>query len=120
MLPPTIDGRLVNRRQGTWAHQMTVIAYDGQTGSEPYFLILNSWGPAAHGQPPDDSPPGSFWIRWKDMDYMAKKGDSFAYSGMDGFPAQDVDLRIFGQPGPERVAPEAKAKAAETPKKQAS
>lgn len=97
MNPPATDGRLVNRRAGSWSHQMCIIGYDGETGSEPYFYILNSWGPNAHGTPPDDAPPGGFWVRRADVDWIAQQGDSFAFSGFDGFPAQELDFRIIGE-----------------------
>lgn len=89
MRPRTIDGRLVNRRSGSWAHQMCVIGYDGATGREPYWYILNSWGPDAHGTPPDGAPPGGFWVTRRDIDYIARQGDSFALSNHDGFEAAD-------------------------------
>jgi hypothetical protein len=95
MQPRVVDGRLVNERSGTWNHQMCIIGYDGETGSEPYYYVLNSWGAAAHGTPPDDAPPGGFWIRTKDVEYIVKQGDSFAFSDFDGFPAQELDFRII-------------------------
>lgn len=96
MQPPVVDGRLVNRRAATWNHQMCVIGYDGETGREPYYYILNSWGASAHGQPPDDAVPGGFWVRTKDMDAIVAQGDSFAYSTFDGFPSRDLDFRVIG------------------------
>jgi len=95
MRPDVVDGRLVNKRSGTWNHQMCIIGYDGETGSEPYYYVLNSWGAAAHGTPPDDAPPGGFWIRTKDVEYIVRQGDSFAFSDFDGFPAQELDFRII-------------------------
>jgi len=96
MQPNVIDGRLVNKRAGRWNHQMCVIGYDGKTGKEPYWYILNSWGRNAHGTPPDDAPPGGFWVREDDIDYIVRQGDSFAFSGFEGFPAQELDFRIVG------------------------
>jgi hypothetical protein len=93
------DGRMVARRQGSWSHCMCVDGYDG-TGSEPYFHVQNSWGENAHPKPIDDSPPGGFWIRERDMDYIARQGDSWALSDFDGFPARLPDL--FGQSRPQR------------------
>lgn len=89
MQPPAKDGRLVNSRRGSWAHQMCVIGYDGATGQEPYWYILNSWGADAHGKPPDESPPGGFWVRKADMAAIVRQGDSFALSQFQGFPVQD-------------------------------
>ncbi|WP_146370008.1 hypothetical protein [Symmachiella macrocystis] len=96
MQPREVDGRLVNEHRGTWNHQMCIIGYDGLTGSEPYYYVLNSWGAAAHGTPPDDAPPGGFWIREKDVEYIVAQGDSFAFSAFAGFPSQELDFRIIG------------------------
>lgn len=87
--PPVRDGRLVNRRVTTWMHQMCIIGYDGAAGREPYWYVLNSWGDDAHGTPPDDAPPGGFWIARIDVEFIVRQGDSFALSQFDGFPAQD-------------------------------
>lgn len=97
MKPEVVDGRLLNKRSGTWNHQMCIIGYDGETGREPYYYVLNSWGAAAHGTPPDDAPPGGFWIREKDVEYIVRQGDSFAFSDFDGFPADELDFRIIGE-----------------------
>lgn len=92
--PPVKDGRLVNRRWGRWPHQMCVIGYDGSTGSQPYFYILNSWGPEYFGVPPDDSVPGGFWVSKQDIEYIVRQEDSYALSQFDGFPAQDWPLNV--------------------------
>jgi hypothetical protein len=89
---PTKHGRLLNERADTWQHQMCCIGYDGDPETvrlfgEPLFLIRNSWG-EAHGTPPDGSPPGSFWVRARDMAYMLKH-DCWALSDMDGFEPRD-------------------------------
>lgn len=112
MTPPIKDGRRVNRRSGNWNHQMSIVGYDGETGSEPYWYVLNSWGATAHGDPADDAPPGGFWITAKDVEYIVRQGDSFAFSGFKGFPSQPLDFKVFGKakrvkPEP-RSAPEAK------------
>lgn len=88
MRPPTVDGRLVNRKADKWMHCMCIIGYDGSVG-EPLWYILNSWGSDAHGRPPDDSPPGGFWVHEKDVNYIVRQGDSFAFSDAEGFPSQD-------------------------------
>jgi hypothetical protein len=94
MRPAVKDGKLVNRRVTTWQHCMTVIGYDG-SGREPYFYILNSWGPDAHGTPPDDAPPGGFWISKADMEYIVRQKDSYALSDFAGFPANDWDFALM-------------------------
>lgn len=93
----TKDGRLVGVRQGSWSHALTVTAFDGQTGTEPYWYILNSWGEMTHGTPLQGEPPGGFWIREKDMQAIAVQGDSFAYSGFEGFKGRSLNFHLFGQ-----------------------
>lgn len=88
--------RIVFKKSGRWNHQMCVIAYDGETADEPLFYILNSWGPNAHPQPTDDAPPGGFWVRADDIDYITRANDSFAFSSFAGFPAQELDYTIVG------------------------
>lgn len=92
MEPPELDGRLVNRRATTWHHQMVLIAYDG-SGAEPYWYVLNSWGPNAHGTPPDGSPPGGFWVRRPDLLYIVGQEDCWALSDLDtGFEPRDLHV----------------------------
>lgn len=88
---PTEGGVLLNRRSGVWQHQMCVIGWQDHPTLGELFCVLNSWGPGAHGAPPDDAPPGSFWIKKADMDYICRNGEAFAFSQFDGFPAQRVE-----------------------------
>lgn len=99
---PVVEGRLINRASGSWNHVLAIIGYDGETYKEPLFYILNSWGPDAHGTPPDDSPPGGFWVRQADVERIVRQKDSFAFSAVQGFPAT-LDFRIFGQKPKEPV-----------------
>jgi hypothetical protein len=90
------DGRQVAKWNGSWAHQMCVIGYDG-TGSQAYFYVLNSWGPNAHPKPLQDEPPGGFWITFEDADRIARQDDSWAFSSFAGFPRNDeIDFNVFG------------------------
>lgn len=100
MTPPMVNGRRINRRSGSWNHQMSIVGYDGETHTEPLWYVLNSWGPNAHGSPGGDEPPGGFWITRRDVEYIVRQGDSFAFSGFSGFPAQNLDFRIFGKKAP--------------------
>jgi hypothetical protein len=85
---------LLNRRVTTWMHQMCVIGWWDHPTHGEIFCVLNSWGPNAHGKPPDDSPPGSFWVKKADMEYIARQGDTFAFSQFDGFPSQTLTWYI--------------------------
>lgn len=93
------DGRRVAIRNGRWMHQMCLVGYDGETGSQPYYYCLNSWGPNAHPQPLQGEPPGGFWMTEADVAYVLRQGDSFAFSGFNGFPAQEfeIDWTVIGQ-----------------------
>lgn len=87
-------GRLLGVRSGSWSHAQCIIGYDG-SGQEPLFCVLNSWGPRAGGRSPiDGSPPGSYWITERDMEYIARQGDAFAISNFDGFKAREIDFRL--------------------------
>ncbi len=92
-----VDGRQVAKHNDNWPHQMCLIAYDGKTGSEPYYYIINSWGPDAHPAPKQGEPPGGFWVRKSDVDYITKQGDSFAISNFEGFPKRDLDFSVIGK-----------------------
>lgn len=101
------DGRQVGRWTTSWAHQMHLCGYDGTSPSgRRYFYCLNSWGHNAHPRPLNGEPLGGFWITWEDVDKICRQGDSFAYSGFEGFPSQDLDFTIFDarrRPKPKEV-----------------
>lgn len=82
------DGRIVAPRAGSWSHQMCVDGYDGSTGRAKYFHITNSWGPQAHPKPVDGSPPGGFWVEDKEIAWILRAGDTWAFSDFEGFPAK--------------------------------
>jgi hypothetical protein len=49
---------------------------------------LNSGG-NPHGADPDGGPPGGFWIKKADMEFMCRD-EVFIFSNFDGFPAQSL------------------------------
>jgi hypothetical protein len=84
-----LDGRVVAKRNGSWAHQMCIIGYDGSAASgRQYFYVLNSWGPDAHPAPLNGEPPGGFWIQPDDLKFILSMNDTWAFSVLDGFPAR--------------------------------
>lgn len=91
MMDPPLSGDpavRLNRRVTTWHHQMCVIGWwEHPTLGELYY-VLNSWGPRTHGTPAGDEPPGGFWIKASDMDWICKTGECYAFSQFSGFPAQ--------------------------------
>lgn len=80
------DGKLWLRRRGTWPHQMCYIGMEDRAGYQKGAYILNSWGEDAHPLPLGGEPPGGFWASWEDVNAMVAQGDSWIYSGFDGFP----------------------------------
>jgi hypothetical protein len=76
---------------GSWAHAMAWIACD-DTGSEPLFLVQNSWGKWNSGGHPDwgKIPDGSFLITADVAAGMLRGGGAFAFSAFDGFPLQKL------------------------------
>jgi hypothetical protein len=85
-----------------WAHCM---CFCGVRFDRPGLLCLNSWGPRWIRGPkwPPDQPDGSFWVDKKTADYMLKGGgfptsDSYAVSGLDGFPWQKIDHQQWVEP----------------------
>ena len=92
------DAQGFARPQGSWAHCMAVLGYQG--GTRPGFWIQNSWGnrfhtgPKGNGDPPD----GGFWCDERVADRMFQQGDSWAYADAAGFPAQTRLVHLRGQP----------------------
>lgn len=78
------------RASGSWAHCMVFI---GVRYDRPGLLCLNSWGPNWVSGPkyPDDQPDGSFWVDKVTAESMLRGKDSYAISGIEGFPARKLD-----------------------------
>jgi hypothetical protein len=85
------DKKGVANVSGNWAHAMAWIACD-DTGSEPLFLVQNSWGKWNDGGHPDwgSIPDGSFLIRAEVAAGMLAANGSYAFSNFDGFPLQKL------------------------------
>jgi hypothetical protein len=85
------------RPSGTWNHCMSIIAVrNGAAGVPEGGFILNSWGDDAHTGPtwPADAPLAGFWADSSAIERMVKEGDSFALSGLQGFPARKLDWNV--------------------------
>jgi hypothetical protein len=85
------DKKGIASPSGSWAHCMSWIACD-DTGSEPLFLVQNSWGKWNDGGHPDwgTIPDGSFLIRAEVAAGMLAQNGSYAFSNFDGFPVQKL------------------------------
>ncbi len=85
------DGDGVCRPSGSWSHSMSIIGRRTTNNGRKLFLIWNSWGDNwASGPYWEDMPFGSFWAEYNVVDGMLARGDSFAYSELDGFPARTI------------------------------
>lgn len=86
---------------GTWAHQMCLIAVDdigeGCSKRRPGVLCQNSWGPNwISGPKRHEQPNGSFWIDADVLEHrILSQNDSWAYSDYDGFLPKKLNLRII-------------------------
>jgi hypothetical protein len=76
-----------------WAHQMCIIGWWNHPTLGEIFYVLNSWGPDTHGTDPAGGPPGGFWVKKSDVDYMCND-EVFILSQWDGFPAQELSWFI--------------------------
>lgn len=76
--------------KGQWGHCMALIGY--QNGSRPGGFLLNSWGDDAHTGPrgAGNAPLAGFWADAKVIHRMLQENDSWAFSGVQGFPMRRV------------------------------
>lgn len=65
MKPRTKAGFHVFTPRGSWSHQMALIGWMDEPFAAAY--RLNSWGPAAHGEPLNGEPPGGAWNLAEDL-----------------------------------------------------
>lgn len=81
------DENGICRPSGSWAHCMALTGYHTENRRE-YGHITNSWGPTAHTGPVGwgDPPTDGFWADASVIDRMLRQGDSWAFSGVIGFP----------------------------------
>lgn len=87
----TRDAEGICKPKGTWYHSMAVIARRTTADGRKLFLVWNSWGDNwCNGPYWQDMPEGSFFVEWSIMDKMLAVGDSFAYSGLEGFPKRTL------------------------------
>lgn len=95
-MEPSRDG--FHAPSGTWAHQMCIIGIDDES-SDPYAVILNSWGDA-HSRLKDfetneDLPIGVLRVRKRTIERMIDAEETFAYSNFDGFPDRQIEKELF-------------------------
>lgn len=85
------DSKGFAKKSGSWAHCMAWTACD-DTGSEPAFLVQNSWGKWNDGGHPEwgPIPDGSFLITADIAQQMLSQEGAYAFSQFDGFPVQKL------------------------------
>jgi len=84
------------RPSGTWSHEMYFCGVDDDTSRRPGLLCINSWGTKwVSGPKRHDQPDGSFWVDADVAEDMLAAGDSFARSGFEGFPSQNLDYLLI-------------------------
>jgi hypothetical protein len=83
---------------GTWFHCMALVGIRG--GTRPGGFLLNSWGETAHTGPGGlgEPSPAGFWADAEILDRMLRQGDSWAFSGVRGFPAKKLNWYAQLQP----------------------
>lgn len=81
---PVTDGVLLNRRSGTWNHQMSVLDYMEHERLGVLFYVLNQWR-YPHGACPTGAPEGGFWIKADDLSWIISKRETFAFADPAGF-----------------------------------
>lgn len=84
------DSKGMCHPRGRWMHQMAICGYS-MDGNEKGW-IRNSWGANAHTGPVGEGnpPTGGFWADAEVINKMLSQGDSWAFSGLSGFPVQKV------------------------------
>lgn len=80
------------RASGRWGHCMLIHGFDDEY-TRKGVCIQNSWGPNwVTGPKRNDQPDGSFWCSIETLENDILSGnDSWALSGFDGFPMQDLN-----------------------------
>jgi hypothetical protein len=85
----TRDAQGFCRPRGVWGHCMLIVGV--RAGDRPGACIFQSWGPDMPSGPLDlDQPPNSFWADRDVVERMLAMRDSWALSGLDGYPAQPL------------------------------
>lgn len=98
------DANGVARAAGSWAHCMCLDGYHIDDNGREYGHIENSWGPDYHVGPVGWGEPttAGFWAESSVVERMLRQKDSWAFSGVKGFPLKRLDWRIRRNDRPAR------------------
>lgn len=90
------DANGVCKASGTWAHCMALDGYHIEPDGREYGHITNSWGDNAHTGPVGWGNPNhaGFWAESRTVERMLFAADSWAFSGVTGFPARKIDWNV--------------------------
>jgi len=85
------DANGVAKTQGSWAHCMALDGYHTDESGKEFGHITNSWGDRYHVGPVGwgNPNPDGFWAEASVIDRMLRQGDSWAFSGVTGFPKRE-------------------------------
>lgn len=88
-------------RSGSWSHQMCLI---GVRFDIPGCLCAQSWGPRSASGPkwpssmPDNIAGFTWWIPAKEIDWICRSGDCWAFSDLDGWKIDKANWRRMWGP----------------------
>jgi len=91
---PVKEGVLLNRRSGSWAHQMSVHGWMLHNSLGELYYVWNSWSADCHGVCPTGAPLGGFWVSKSDMQNIVSQDDSWIFPGLTGYAARKVNHRL--------------------------
>lgn len=95
------DANGVKQPRGNWAHCMCIDGYHITDDGKEYAHIDNSWGlrddegPVGWGEPSTSG----FWIEARVCEQMLRAKDTWAFSAVRGFPAQQIDWFVLAPRG---------------------
>jgi hypothetical protein len=85
---------LLASRQGSWSHQMSILAWWLHPQHGELFWLHNQWGLRAHGICPTGMPRGGVWIKKSDVDWICRD-EVYAFSQFQGFPAPEKPISWY-------------------------
>jgi hypothetical protein len=90
------DPNGVCQPRGTWNHCMSLDGYHVDSDAREYGHITNSWGDNTHTGPVGWGNPNKagFWADSRTIERMLRQDDSWAFSGVTGFPARKIDWDV--------------------------
>lgn len=88
---PVVNGVLLNSRRTVWSHQQSILGWWEHPQLGEIFYVMNQWGKNAHGICPTGAPPGGYWVRKPEVDWMCQGREVITLSQHQGYPAQHLD-----------------------------